>query len=237
MELGFSPGDFVLDGDPAPSPKRGRSPLLIFGKFLLCQNGWMHHDAAWYGGRPQPKGLCVQWGPSPSSPKRGRAPAQFSAHVYCGQTAEWIKMALDMEVGRGPGHIVLDGEPSPLLQKGQSPPPNFPPIIVAKRLDESWWHLHGGGPWSKPHCVRWGPSSPPQKGTEPPPIFGRFLLSPNGRMHQDVTWYGGKPQPRRLCVRWGPSFPSPKGAHSPNFWPMSVMAKLLDGLRWHLVWR
>jgi len=30
MEKGFSPGDFVLDGDPAPSPKRGRasSPIL-----------------------------------------------------------------------------------------------------------------------------------------------------------------------------------------------------------------
>jgi len=27
MELGLNPGDFVLDGDLAPSPKRGRSPL------------------------------------------------------------------------------------------------------------------------------------------------------------------------------------------------------------------
>ena len=29
-EVGLSPGDFVLDGDPAPSPKRGRatSPIL-----------------------------------------------------------------------------------------------------------------------------------------------------------------------------------------------------------------
>jgi len=26
MEVGLSPGDFVLDGDPALSPKRGRSP-------------------------------------------------------------------------------------------------------------------------------------------------------------------------------------------------------------------
>jgi len=23
MELGLSPGDFVLDGDPAPAPKKG----------------------------------------------------------------------------------------------------------------------------------------------------------------------------------------------------------------------
>ena len=30
MELGLTAGDFVLDGDPAPSPKRGRSPLPNF---------------------------------------------------------------------------------------------------------------------------------------------------------------------------------------------------------------
>jgi len=38
--------------------------------------------------------------------------------------------------------------------------------------DGTW---HGGGPWSRPHCARWGPSSPPQKGAEPP-IFCTFLL-------------------------------------------------------------
>jgi len=42
------------------------------------------------------------------SPKRGTAP-QFLAHVYSGQTAEWMKVALGMEVGLGPGDIVLDG--------------------------------------------------------------------------------------------------------------------------------
>jgi len=52
--------------------------------------------------------------------KTGGAP-QFSAHVYCGQTAGWIKMALGMEVGLGPGHIVLDGDPAPLPKKGTTP--------------------------------------------------------------------------------------------------------------------
>ena len=40
--------------------------------------------------------------------KGGRAPFQFSAYVYCGQMAAWIKMPLGMKVGLGPGHIVLD---------------------------------------------------------------------------------------------------------------------------------
>ena len=33
--------------------------------------------------------------------------------VYCGQTVGRIKMPLGTEVGFGPGHIVLDGDPAP----------------------------------------------------------------------------------------------------------------------------
>ena len=29
MELGLSPGDFVLDGDPVPSPKGGGAPKFL----------------------------------------------------------------------------------------------------------------------------------------------------------------------------------------------------------------
>ena len=45
MELGLGPRDFVLDGDPAPLPKKGNP---IFGPFLLWLNGWIHQDATWY---------------------------------------------------------------------------------------------------------------------------------------------------------------------------------------------
>jgi len=94
--------------------------------------------------------------------------------------------------------------------------------------DGTW---HGGGPWSKPHCARWSPSSPPPTRRQAPQFSAHFLflLSPNGWVHQDATWYGGRPQPRRLCVRWGPSFSSPKAAQPPNFCPMSVVVKRLDG--------
>ena len=46
MEVGLGPCDFVLDGNPAPSEKKGTDPT------------------------------------------------HFLAHVYCGQTAGWIKMPL-----------------------------------------------------------------------------------------------------------------------------------------------
>jgi len=53
------------------------------------------------------------------------------AHVYCCQMAVWIKMPFDMEVGVGPGDVVLDGDPA-LSQKVHSP--HFRPMsVVAKR--------------------------------------------------------------------------------------------------------
>jgi len=140
MELGLGPGDFALDGDPAPLPKRG-GQTPNFRPCLLWPNGCMDEAGTWHGGRPHPRRLCARWGASPS-PKRGRSPRpQFSAHFYCGQTAGCIKMALGMEVGLGPVHIVLDGDTAPLPNKGNRAP-NFRLIfIVAKRLDASRCHL------------------------------------------------------------------------------------------------
>jgi len=73
MEVGLSPGDFGLDGDPVPLPKKWR---------------------------------CLQ----------------FSAHVYCGQTAAWIKLPLGTEVGVGLCDIVLDWDPAPPFLKEHSSP-------------------------------------------------------------------------------------------------------------------
>jgi len=50
----------------------------------------------------------------------------------------------------------------------------------------------------------------PQRGAEPP-IFGPYLLPPNGCRDQDATWYGGMTRPSRLCVRWRPAPPPQKG--------------------------
>ena len=41
------------------------------------------------------------------------APTQLLAHVYCGQTAGWIKMPLGTEVNLGTGNVVLDGVAAP----------------------------------------------------------------------------------------------------------------------------
>ena len=51
-----------------------------------------------------------------------------------------MKLGMELEVGLGPGHIVLAGDPAPLPQRVTAP--NFRPIsVVAKRLDGSRFHL------------------------------------------------------------------------------------------------
>ena len=43
--------------------------------------------------------------------KRVPSPSPIFTHFYCGQTARCIKMPLGMDVGLGPGDLVLDGDP------------------------------------------------------------------------------------------------------------------------------
>jgi len=136
-------------------------------------------------------------------PQKEADPPQFSANMYCGQTDGWIKMALGTDVGLGLSHIVLDGNQHPSSKKG------------AGYLTKSCITWYGGKPQHRRHCVRWGPISPPLNGHNRP-IFGPYLLSPNGWMDADATWYGSMPRLKRLCVRWGPCFPSEKKAQPPT---------------------
>ena len=110
MEIGLGPGDFVLDGGGG-----ALSPTQFSPTSIVWPNGCMDQDATWYGDRPRPRRLCVRWGPRSPSPKGDGAP-KFSDHVYCDQTAGWMKLVLGMEVGLNPGDFVLDGDPA-------SPPP------------------------------------------------------------------------------------------------------------------
>jgi len=61
-----------------------------------------------------PDDIVLDGDAAPPPQKGMEPPPQFSAHVYCGQTASWMKMALGIDVGLCPGHIVLDGDPAAL---------------------------------------------------------------------------------------------------------------------------
>ena len=60
-----------------------------------------------------PGDIVLDGDPAPPSPKGAEPLPKFSAHVYCGQTAGWMKLVLGMEVGLSPGNFVLDRYPVP----------------------------------------------------------------------------------------------------------------------------
>ena len=119
--------------------------------------------------------------------------------VHCSQTVGRIKMKLSKQVGLGPGHIVLDGDPAPPPQGAQ--PPEFSAHICCAQM-AAWIKMSLDmelGLCPGDFVLDGDPVTFPQKGGAPSPIFGPFLLWLNGWMHQDATWYRGRPQPRRLC--------------------------------------
>ena len=91
-------------------------------------------------------------------------------------------MPLSTEVGPGPGHIVLDGNPAPHGNGTSAPQP--PNTVRGLRThtrsvcnvgvlwpngsidqDATWYRgILGSG---SPHCVRWGPSTTSPKGHSP----------------------------------------------------------------------
>ena len=92
--------------------------------------------------------------------------------VYCGQTVERIEMKLGTQVGIGPGHIVLDGDPAPPHPKGGGAPQFLAHICcgqIAAGIKMPLGTEVGLGP---AYFVLDGDPAPlPKKGAEPPPQF------------------------------------------------------------------
>jgi len=81
-----------------------------------------------------------------------------------------------------------------------------------------------------------GDTAPPQKkkGTEPP-IFGPCLLWPNGWMDKVPLGTEEGLGPGDIMLDGDPAQPTKKGEKHPNFRPMSVVTKRMDGSICHLV--
>jgi len=122
MEVGLGPGDFVLDGEPAPPLRKGSgAPCPIVGPFLLWPNGWMHQNMPLGMEVGLSPGTLCSMGTQLPPEKRAHPPTQFLAHVYCGQTAGWMKSPLGTEADLGPDQIVLDGVPA-IRERGTAAP-------------------------------------------------------------------------------------------------------------------
>ena len=66
-------------------------------------------------------------------PKGGGAPPQFSALVYCDQTAGWITMALGMEVGLVQSTLCWMRTQLPSPKQGSEPPIFGPSLLWPNR--------------------------------------------------------------------------------------------------------
>jgi len=88
-----------------------------------------------------------------------------------------------------------------------------------------------------------GDPAPSQKGGgAPSPIFGKFLLWPNGWMHHDATWYLGRLSPGDFVFDWDPAPPQKGRSPSPIFgscllWPNGWMDQVGTWYGGGLWWR
>ena len=148
-------------------------------------------------------------------------------------------MPLGTEVCLGPGDVVLDGDSSPLKQGGAAVP-TYRPMYCGQTA--GWIKMPLGTEIGlKPGAIvlDGNPAPfPPLKGAEPLPQFsvGRVCCRQTaGLIKMPLGMEVGLGPGRIVLDR--DQFPLPKRSTAPNFRPMSVVAKRLDGLRCHLVRR
>jgi len=160
--------------------------------------------------------------------------------VYCRQTVGWIRVPLDMEVGLGQGHIVLDRDPALHPKRGTTP--YFGPYLLGSNgwmdHDATWY---GGRPRARRHCVRCATQLPPPKKKgegHSSPNFSAHMLWPNGWMDQDASLYGGRPRPRSHCVDGDPPSPlksaGPSSRHGNGHSSTPLFGSLCSGTIAHL---
>ena len=74
MEIGLSPEDSVIDGEPAPSPKRGRSPQFSAHVYCGQTAAWIKILLSTEVGL-EPDDIVLDGHPAPPSPKGGGTPS------------------------------------------------------------------------------------------------------------------------------------------------------------------
>jgi len=101
--------------------------------------------------------------------------------MYCRQTVGWIKMKRGVEIGLGPGHTVLDGDPVPLPEKSGHSPPQFSAHVHCSQT-AGWIKMPLGRRLTSAQAtrVRWGPSSPQKGAQQPPSLFDPCLFGWRG---------------------------------------------------------
>jgi len=145
---------------------------------------------------------------------KGAQPPIFSPYLL------WPNGSMDQDAtwyggkSRPKRHCVRWGPSSPSPNRGHNPQFSVH-VYCAKRA--LWIKMPPGvvvGLDPSDIMLYEGPTSPSPKERAQPPIFGPCLLSPNGWMDEDATWYEDRARPRPHCVTWDPA-PLPKRGTAP----------------------
>jgi len=162
---------------------------------------------------------------------------QFSAHFYYGQTAGCLKMPLVIQVGLSPGDFCVRWALAPSPKNAQ--PPIFGACLLLPNgcmdQDATWY---GDGPRPRRLCLM--ASHPlPKKGAEHALQFSAHFYC--GQTTVCIKMSLGMEvglSPGDFVLDGDPAPPQKGGgsAYLHDFRPMSIVAKRLDGSRWHLAW-
>jgi len=160
MELGLSPGDFVLDRDPDPLAKKGVEPPAQFSIHAYCSQtaAWIKMSLGTEVGLG-PYDIALDGDPARQLPlpkKGAEPPPHFSAHFWA-TVCKTVRPML-------PVRCMSCLSVCMSVCDVRAPWPNS-------------WTDHAGRrrPW--PHCVTWGPSSPSPKGAQPPKFSAQSVAA------------------------------------------------------------
>ena len=183
MEVDLSPGDFVLDGDPATTPLKGHSPSPQFSDNVRCgqTTEWTKMPLGMEVGLQGPDDFVFDR--DPATPRKRAHP-----HPIFGPCLLWPNGGMDQGAtwyGDKPQcrrRCVRWGRSSPL--KGAK---NSPAVFGSCLLWPNSWMdedttWYGSRPRPRPHCVRLGPSYP-RKGHSSP-LFSAHVYCRHGRPSQ-----------------------------------------------------
>jgi len=123
---------------------------------------------------PRRSRLCVRWASGPPPQKGGTAPNFRPMCILAIRLDESRRhLAVGTEMSLGPGHIVPDGDPALRKKGGGAPSPIVGPCDVYCGQTAEWIKIMALGvevgldPGARPHCAKWRPSFPAQKGHSP----------------------------------------------------------------------
>jgi len=190
----------------------------------------MDQDGTCHGGRPQPRRLCVRWGPSPHPPQKGGG-----AHLPKFPPISIAVKGLDISrchlVWRYPSSLwtLCSMRTQPPPEKGGGTPQCSVHVYCGQTAAWITMPLGTEVGLSQGDFVSDGDPAPlPKRGRSFHPQFSAHV-----HCGQTAGWIkmalGMEVDlgPRHIVLDEPP----------PNFWPIFIVAKRLDASRCHLVWR